>query len=161
MKKKLLKIFMIIAILFVAYNVVWFTWSHIKYGKLAKGMHEGDFSSFITPRYVYSKDGYDYLVKYPDYLSLSGNLSVGLPSEEDDNPFTDALIIWPKASGRYEFGALLYEKAERENQMTGYNIYIDAEGNALFKEDQEIVKRHSEAIKDLLAKADERWDIIN
>lgn len=41
--------------------------------------------------------------------------------------FTDALIIWPKVSGGYQFGALLYD------ENVEYSIYIDSEGNALLE----------------------------
>jgi len=155
MKKKILKIILAIVILFVAYNTIWFAWSHIKYGKLSSGMNEGDYSSFVTPRYIYSDDEkYDYLVKYPDYLAFTGNMSVGSPATEE-NPFTDALIIWPKVIGGYNFGVLLYE-----NDME-YAIYIDSEGNALSKEDEDIVSKHSVIIRNLLMKADEKWDIYD
>ena len=155
MKKKILKIVLAAAIVFIAYNIIWFAWSHTKYRKYTGGMQEGDFSSFITRRYVYSDAaGYDYLVKYPDYLSFTGNMSLGLPSTEE-NPFTDALIIWPKFSGGYQLGVLLYE----ENVQ--YGIYIDSEGNALSKEDEDIVSRHSDAIRNLLIRADQRWGICD
>jgi hypothetical protein len=118
-------------------------------------MNEVDFSNFVTPRYVYSDDEkYDYHVKYPDYLTFDGNMSVGSPATEE-NPFTDALIIWPKVSGGYNFGVLLYE-----NDME-YSIYIDSEGNALSKEDEDIVSRHSDSIRNLLMMADERWGIFD
>ncbi len=155
MKKKVLKIILAAVILFAAYNIIWLTWSHIKYGKLSDGMEKGDFSSFVTPRYVYTDvDGYDYLVKYPDYLSFTGNMTVGSPTTEG-NVFTDALIIWPKVSGGYDYGVLLYE-----NDME-YAIYIDSNGNALSKEDEDIVSRHSDSIRNLLMMADERWDIYD
>ena len=154
MKKIILRIVLIIIIVFVAYNAAWFAWSHIQYGKLTDGMEKAEFSNFITPRYICTDDDrYDYLVKYPDYLSFTGNMSVGLPSV-NENPFTDALIIWPKINGKYELGVLLYD-----DDGTGYSVYIDSEGNALSEEDKDVVSRHTEAIKDLLIKADEKWEI--
>lgn len=155
MKRKILKIVLIAAIVFAAYNAVWFAWSHIKYGKLTEGMEEAEFSNFVTPRYIYTDDDhYDYLVKYPDYLTFTGNMSVGLPAAYE-NPFTDALIIWPKITGKYELGVLLYDE-----DGTEYSVYIDAEGNVLNEEDKDAVSRHREAIKDLLIKADEKWNIF-
>ena len=155
MKKKIFKILLAVVIIFAAYNIIWFAWSRIKYGKLSDGMEKGDFGSFVTPRYIYTDDGgYDYLVKYPEYLTFTGNMSVGSPTTEE-NDFTDALIIWPKVSGRYDFGVLLYE-----NDME-HAIYIDSEGNALSKEDADIVSRHSESIRKLLMTADERWGIYD
>ena len=155
MKKNVRKIILAVVILFAAYNMIWFAWSHITYGKLSIGMKKGDFGSFAAPRYLYTDDGgYDYLVKYPDYPTFTGNMSVGSPTTED-NVFTDALIIWPKISGGYDFGVLLYE-----NDME-HAIYIDSEGNALSKEDEDIVSRHSDMIRDLLMKADKRWGIYD
>ena len=88
------------------------------------------------------------------YLSFSGNMSVGLPAV-NENPFRDALNIWPKINGQYELGVLLYDADGSQ-----YAVYIDDEGNALSEEDKEAVSRHKEAIKDLLNKADEKWSIL-
>ena len=63
------------------------------------------------------------------------------------------MIIWPKVSGGYQFGALLYD------ENVEYSIYIDSEGNALSKEDEDIVSRHRDTIRNLLIIADEKWDI--
>jgi hypothetical protein len=155
MKRKIFRILLIFAIVSAAYNAVWFGWSRIRYGKLTDGMEKADFSSFIVPRYIFTDDeGYDYLVKYPDYLSFSGNMSVGLPAV-NENPFRDALNIWPKINGQYELGVLLYDADGSQ-----YAVYIDDDGNALSEEDKEAVSRHKEAIKDLLNKADEKWSIL-
>jgi hypothetical protein len=154
MKRKILTIVLAAAALFALYNVLWFAWSHFTYGAFSDGMEVTDFSNFLTPHYIDTDtDRYDYLVKYPDYLSFTGNLSVGLPST-DENFFTDALILWPKAGGKYEYGVLLYDE-----DGSGYSVYIDSEGNALSKADEEVVSRHRENIRDLLIKADERWGI--
>ena len=155
MKKKVLKIILAVAIVFAAYTVVWFAWSHIKYGKLSSGMEENEFSNFVTPRYIYTDaDRYDYLVKYPDYLTFTGNMSVGMPTA-DENLFTDSLIIWPTLSGNYKFGVILYEDGK------GYQVYIDADGNALSKENEDVVSRHSDSINNLLMMADNRWSIYD
>ncbi len=156
MKRKVLIIVLAAAAVFALCNVLWFAWSHIRYGKFSGGMEKAEFSNFATPHYIYTDtDRYDYLVKYPDYLSFTGNMSVGLPAA-DENLFTDALIIWPKPGGRYELGVLLYDA-----DGSGYSVYIDSEGNALSKEDEEVVSRHRENIRDLLKKADEKWGITH
>ncbi len=156
MKKTELKIILAVAIVFVAFNIVWFAWSHIKYGKLSSGMEENVFSTFVTPRYFYTDaDGNDYLVKYPDYLTFTGNMSVGMPTT-DENYNTDSLIIWPTLSGKYEFGVILYEEEGK-----GYRVYIDPNGNALSKEYEDVVSRHTENIKKLLMKADNKWGIYD
>ena len=154
MKRKILAVVLAAAAVFAAYNIVWFAWSRIRYGKLSAGMEEMDLGFFEAPRYIDTDaDRYDYLVKYPDYLSFTGNMSVGLP-EKDGNVFTDALIVWPKPGGRVELGVLLYDE-----DGSAYQILIDSEGRALSKEDEDPVSRHAESIRALLKKADERWGI--
>ena len=154
MKKKILALVLAAAAVFAAYNIVWFAWSRIRYGKLTAGMEKMDLGFFEAPRYIYTDaDGYDYLVKYPDYLSFSGNMSAGLP-DGDGNVFTDALIVWPKPGGRYELGVLLYDE-----DGAAYQILIDPEGRALSKEDEDPVSRHAENIRALIKKAEERWGI--
>ena len=156
MKERILKIVLIAVIVFAMFNAAWYAWSHITYGELSEGMEAAEFNTLFDKRYFYSDaDRYDYSVKYPNYLSFTGNMSVGLPTV-GENPFTDALIIWPKLTGGYELGALLYDE-----DGTGYSVYIDDKGNALSKEDEEVVLRHSENIKILLEKADEKWNILS
>ena len=154
MKKRLLKIILAVVIAFAVFNAAWFAWSHVKYGKLSDGMEAAEFNTVFDKRYFYTDaDRYDFLVKYPAYLSFTGNMSVGMPAA-DGNPFTDALIIWPTMTGQYRFGALLYEE-----DGTGYSIYIDAKGNALSKEDEDVIARHRESIEVLFQKADEKWGV--
>ena len=154
MKRKILTIILAAAVVFALYNAVWFVWSRTKYGGFSGGMEKVESGSMIMPRYIFTdSDRYDYLVKYPDYLSFTGNMSVGLPSA-DAYCFTDALIIWPKAGGKYELGVLLYDEDGSE-----YSVYIDSEGNALSKADEEIVSRHRKSIGNLLIKAEEKWGI--
>lgn len=101
------------------------------------------------PRYVYvDEDGYDYGVKYPDYLSLTGNMSVGLPAA-DNNPFTDFLIVWPRASGGYVCGVSLTKGTQT------YQIYINADGTAVHPEDGEITAACQDTIDDLLSRVKE------
>ena len=152
--KLVLKIVLAAAIVFVAYNVLWFAWSHLRYGKLSSGMEESEISTFVTSRYFYTDaDGYNYLVKYPDYLTFTGNLSVGMPTT-NENSFTDSLIIWPTLSSKYEFGAVLYDE-----EGTEYQVQIDANGNTLSKEYEDVVSRHRANIEALLSKADHKWNI--
>jgi hypothetical protein len=116
-------------------------------------MDENSFSSWIVPRYLYTDaEGYDYSVKYPGYLSLTGNLCVSFPVS-DDNYFTDCLIIWPKVSGDYEYGVILSEGDE------SYQIYIHADGSAVNPEDSAVVTRKQDDIHTLLQKAEEMWNL--
>lgn len=139
--------------LFILINAGWFGWRMVKYGPYCKGWEKNYYATWIVPRYVYTdEDGYDYGVKYPEYLSFTGNMSVGLPTA-DDNPFTDFLIVWPKVSGGYEYGVSVTIGGQ------GYQIYINADGTAVYPEDSEIVIDCQDTINDLLSRAKGMWDL--
>lgn len=153
MKKIILRVILCLLALFILINLSWYVWRAVKYGFYNTGMEENYFATWIVPRYVQTdEDGYDYGVKYPDYLTVTGNLSVGSPTT-DDNMFTDSLIIWPKFFGGYEYGVFL-EEGEEE-----FQIYINTDGSAIDPEDREVVARHQENIDALLCKAKEMWDL--
>ncbi|MDL2233446.1 hypothetical protein LJC63_07695, partial [Ruminococcaceae bacterium OttesenSCG-928-L11] len=150
-KKKITLTVCVVLALFALLNIGWFAWRAVKYAPYSTAMTQNAFSDVIVPRYAFVDDeGYNYNVKYPDYLSFTGNISVGMPAS-DDNLFTDALIIWPLASGGYEYGVLLYEESE------GYQIYIDSQGNAVNRNDDEVIERHKDNIGTLLQRAEEMW----
>ena len=152
-KKTVLRIALCALALFVLINVGWYVWRAVKYAPFSKGMDKNCFSTFIVPRYAYTDDeGYDYTVKYPDYLSLTGNLCVGLP-EVDDNPFTDFLIIWPNVTGGYEYGVSLTVGD------VAYQIYINPDGTAADPADGGRVAACQENVDALLGKAEEMWDL--
>ncbi|MBR3016873.1 MAG: hypothetical protein IKH57_07335 [Clostridia bacterium] len=151
--KKILIVVLGILALFVLVNVGWFGWRLIKYKSFSKGMDKNIFDTWIVPRYVYTDaDDFDFGVKYPDYLTFTGNLSVGMPATED-NMFTDCLIIWPKFFGGYEYGVIIY------TDEGDYQFYINADGSAVSKEDSETVARYRETIDILLRKAKEKWKL--
>ena len=152
-RKKALRAVLGIVVIFILLNLSWYIWRAVKYSSYSKGMEKNYFSTWIVPRYAQvDADGYDYSVKYPDYLSLTGNLCVGLPST-DGNPFTDFLIIWPKALGGYRYGASL--TLEGEN----YQIYINSDGSAADPEYSEIVTRCQGTINILLERAEKMWGL--
>lgn len=151
--RKTLKIILAVLAFFILVNMGWYFWRMVKYGSYCKGWEKNEFGSWIVPRYVYTdEDDYDYLVKYPEYLSFTGNMSVGLPATEE-NPFTDFLIIWPKAFGGYEYGA----SVTIGNQ--GYQIYIKSDGTAVNPEDSEIAASCQDTINDLLNRAKKMWNL--
>lgn len=152
-KKAAIRAALCLLALFVLFNICWFVWRAEKYGAYIEGMETNYFSTRIVPRYIYTDaDGYDYGVKYPDYLSLTGNLCVGLPTSEED-VFTDFLVIWPKFSGGYEYGVSV------EADGVEHQIYINADGSAVHKEDSGIVDRCQENIDALLLRARGMWDL--
>ena len=152
-KKKVIKIILCILLLFVMINACWYVWRMVKYDPFTKGMEKSEIPEFLVPRYYsMDADGYDYSVKYPDYLSFTGNLCVGLPTT-DENVFTDFLIIWPKLFDRYEYGVSLNAEGET------YQIYINSDGSPVDPRYSEIVNEYKDTIDDLLSRAKEMWDI--
>ena len=112
MKKRIISLLFILLAIFLQLNLIWFGWRHMAYSGFAEGMTRTDMSSTLFPTFAAKdQDGFDYTVKYPDYLSLTGNLAVGFPGTEE-NPFTDGLIIWPKGMGGYEYGVILNPKED-------------------------------------------------
>ncbi|MBQ9035965.1 MAG: hypothetical protein IJ115_00675 [Erysipelotrichaceae bacterium] len=151
--RKVLKVITLVLSVFVLFNIFWYAWRDMKYDSYINEMEENELSSWIVPRYKHVDDeGYDYSVKCPDYLSFTGNMSVGLPSL-DNNPFTDFLVIWPKVFGGYEYGASLTVDG------VNYQIMINEDGSAVDSQYSEIAAMSKETIDLLLHKANEKWDL--
>ena len=151
--KVVLKIILFILILFILLNIVWFSWRAIKYNKYSKGMEKNLFYSFFVPKYLEDdEEGFSYSVKYPDYLSLTGNMSISMPSV-NGNSYTDSLIIWPSLND-YEYGLILYDENNNE-----YMIELDENKKPKASEYEEIVDIHKENIDTLFDKANEFWNI--
>ena len=148
-----LRIVLCFLVLFILVNAAWFIWRTVRYGAYCEGMEKNEVATWIVPRYVHADaDGFDYGVKYPDYLTFTGNMSVGLPSA-DDNPFTDFLVVWPKVSGRVEYGVSLTKGSQV------YQVYINADGTAVYPEDIKMVEEYQDTINDLLSRAKRMWDL--
>ena len=85
MKKTVLKVVLCILVLLILANTAWYTWRTIKYGTYSADMDKSVFATWFVPSYVQTDaDDYGYNVKYSDYLSLTGNLSVGCPATDDN-----------------------------------------------------------------------------
>lgn len=150
--KKVLAVVLFVIAVFLIINIVWYIGRENKYSDYSKGMNESMLSTFLTPRYDFvDEEGFTYGVKYPDYLSNTGNLSVAFPAV-DDNPYTDGLIVWIDGK-KYEYGVILYDN---ENQ---YMVEIDESGNELNEEDHAVVEDHKENIILLLNKAKKYWNL--
>ena len=156
MKKRIVIVFIAMMSAFLLLNLIWLGWRYMAYSGFAEGMTRTDMSSPLFPTYTAKdEDGFDYTVKYPDYLSLTGNLAVGFPGT-DDNPFTDGLIIWPKFMGGYEYGVMLNSK---EEGGSGYMFYIVAQGNAVEEEYQSSADEYREVISELMELARNTWNL--
>ena len=149
--KRFLKIILVILILFILINIIWFCWRAIKYNSYSKGMDKNTSYSIFVPKYLKNdKEGFSYSVKYPDYLSFTGNLAISMPSEDY---FSDSLIIWPNLKG-YEYGLILYDEENNE-----YMIDVDENKNPKDSEYKEIANDHKDNIDILFEKANEFWNL--
>lgn len=159
-KKLIITVLSCLLALVALINIVWFIWVQSTYNNFINNMQKDEEFSIIVPSYYMTDDeGFDYNVKYPDYLGLTGNLGVSLPWVDYDNPWTDSLIIWPSITGECTFGVVLYEEDE-DNNVIEHQIYVDKNGNALDKQYDDIISRHGENINTLLNKAKNQWSNI-
>ena len=151
--KKIIKIVIGVMAVFIIFNIFWYIWRNVRYGSYDEGFNKNELWTFIVPRYyLIDEEGYDYTVKYPEYLSFTGNLTAGMPTT-DNNPFTDFLVIWPKPFGGYEYGISLTVDG------TNYQIMIDEDGKSIDPQFDEITERCKETIDILLGKADKIWNL--
>ena len=135
-------------------NVTWYWWRAERYRPYTAGMALQVFYTALNPGYyAVDAEGYVFSVAFPGYLSATGNLCIGTPMGADGNPFTDALIIWPRAGGGYDYGLLLYEG---EN---GYQIMVDSRGHALDSAFEPVVQAHAPSAAKLFGKAHAWWDL--
>lgn len=144
--KKIIILLMVICLLFGVYNLIWYFTTQVKYSTYSENMDE-----FIPNRsYVLEgEDGYLYNVKYPDYLSFTGNLGVSNNNNEV------SLIIWPSIFGEDKYGLKI------DTIDDSYEIIIDREMKAEVSEDDKIIEKYKEEIEKLFQKADERWNIMD
>ena len=77
---------------------------------------------------------------------------MGLPTTDED-VFTDFLIIWPGVFRGYHYGVSISEGDE------DLQIYVNADGSAVYPEDSDVVIRNQETINTLLSRAEEMWDL--
>ena len=117
-------------------------------------MNKNKTYTIFVPKYLKNdKEGFSYSIKYPDYLSFTGNLAISMPSEDYDF-YTDSLIIWPNFFKDYEYGVILYDENNNE-----YMIEVNENKEPKEPEYQEIIDIHKENIDILFDKANEFWNL--
>ena len=152
MKKAILRAASMLLVSVLLVNVTWYWWRAERYRPYIAGMQPQVFHTVLAPcYYATDAEGYVFSVAYPGYLSVTGNLCVGTPMGADGNPFTDALIIWPRENGGYDYGLLLYDG------QTGYQIMADRLGHALDSALEHVVQAHAPSVEVLLQKANAWW----
>ncbi len=146
-KKKLLIAFAVLIAVWLLVSVLWYIWREVTYSPYVENIEQNGYSDFLVPSYVVNVDNCSYSVKYPGYLSLTGNLGVW----PDDDILQ--LIIWPELDGSYSYGIRL------EADDTMYYIYIDEYGNAIDEGDSELTEQYRDKITSALDAADNFWNL--
>jgi len=135
----------LIAVL-AAWNLLWFLITTVQYHtfiavvpKDRSGLH-----------YLKNEDGFSYYVKKPDYLSFSGNLGVL------NEPMQEALIIWPRLFGGYQYGFRLQKDGK------AYEIYVNEQMEPLDGSDPTAVQKIEEyqtELTGLFSRANALWNL--
>ena len=146
--KWILKILLALVLAWILISLAWFGWSRKTYSKFTGGMVQNELSNFIVPRYYTDDDDYTYFVKFPYYMSLTGNLAV---TSKDEESGVAALLIWPKLNGEREYGLIINEGSVQ------YQIYNDSSGKAVDREYEDIVERHNEEVVKIIKAAEAMW----
>jgi len=145
-KRKLIMIIVSTCIvLFALYNLSWLYLTRAKYNQFSNDMQE----IMVNRTYVIQEDGYLYNVKYPDYLSFTGNLGVAT----DDEKY--ALLIWPSFYGKTEYGLQLVDE---KNET--HSVMINKNRQAINEEYRDLIRRNKETINILFNKAAKMWKDI-
>ena len=168
--KRIIVIFVLIAVVFGGINLFWYSFKYLPYRKMADHMNLDDDSEM--PRYVVVDDNYIYRVKMPGYLSFdSGFLYIGPNDDEaavliSDNsgnltekniPHVD-IFIWPQMFSETKYGLTIYE------ETCSMQVMINSLGEYLpdetVSEDEktkalELIEKHKDEIQDILHAADE------
>ncbi len=145
---------LLLFVLFSLVSAIWMAFRTNVYEQYGRGMEQ--FAEDDRKRYVdEDSEGYLYNLKLPDFLQTDCNACI---SNEEEGI---SLFIWPKISGRTEYGMQLSHPEGGELNIE-LCMMIDEEGNAL-EEMGEKEKRKFESQKEeiqvLLEKAEKRWGI--
>lgn len=143
---------------FVFYNIFWATYVHCRFDPLTQNIPQKNDSILL------SLDGISYSVSKPDYLRLTGNLSV-----IDENTH-EGILIWPSFPSGYTYAAVLITGVD---ESTGSEIpaisiiQIDengewADNSGVFGEKEKAVVRKRQAdIREYIRLADEMWHLAH
>lgn len=145
-KHKIITSIIAILVLFITLNIFWFFYTGNKYGELTQGMIEDDAR---LSYHILESDQYVYNVKYPDYLSFTGNVAVGSPDNKA------ALIIWPGFFNQNKYGIQLIDDSGITN-----DIMVNKDMRALNPEYQEILNKQEQKVALVFDKAKNKWPIL-
>lgn len=152
-------IFITLLALFLIYNIFWFLCIYRPYTLLGEEISQKEDGS-----YCYIEDGISYYVSPPQYLDLTGNLSIGPASIRDGDSIVN-LILWRNIDGSYRVGVSLeaYKldsdgtvecEAARFEMDEDMNIY---DSNPAL---EELLKDNIEIIEHYYELAYDKWGIL-
>lgn len=165
-KKNILLVLISILALFISYNLVWYTYVSIKYKPLEAAV---GYDETRDMHITFDEEGYHYVVFRPDYLQLTGNLSIGKNFNSAKNGETFcSVIIWPTLNG-YEFGFSLkmVTSVDKNSHSLGFetvSLMLDENGQPLDKlcdEEARLFEDNQNQIREIYQKAHDMWDIGN
>lgn len=144
-------ILLLIIIMFVSYNAVWYFRCESVYKPYSEGASPSNIygeEDLFGKRYDIYDGEFAYHIKYPNYLSNTGNLAVGYP----DGSYS--LIIWPSLwSKQYSYGVILTEGHDT------YYIYVNKAGIPVEIQNKKIIERHEDVVKILFDAANMKWNL--
>ena len=172
--KKLIIFGVVVALVFAVINLVWFLGIKVPYDNLSNGMEKiqgPTVDGFTRIYHTASKDGYEFNIKNPAYLTDNGYLSVvdesGIVVVMDENGNVEnkedyiTLFIWPQLFGNYKYGI------DIQTDEAWEQIYIDLEGNYITEDVdnvelneyyENLLKKYEVEIQKLLKAAKEQWN---
>ena len=153
MKKKY-KIIIGVVLAFIIANVSWYLLAKNKYGPYVEKVPE---VVKLEMNYLRDKDGYNYNVKTPNYLSLTGNLGISTGESEVASEYKACdLLIFPSMlkSGKYRCIATI--QVENNAKAIEFNQKFE-----LAKEyDPNVLKEfegQEDTFEELFNRADKMW----
>ncbi len=146
MKKKrmLLKVLILCISIFAIYNLIWIANIIYVYYPLTENVPKQESGIFM---YQDVEKNYTYNVKFPNYLSFTGNLGV---SSDDGS----GLIIWPGFLGKnYTYGIILKDG----NKIYRFNVDDSLKPLTFNEKEQQIIDNNLRTIEELWNGAKSIW----
>ncbi|UKS25915.1 hypothetical protein LOZ80_30875 [Paenibacillus sp. HWE-109] len=151
-KRKIMFAIGIAILIFIIWNLSWLVFVNFKYKPYTETVPKDKYGTY----HIVGSEGYNFNVKKPDYLSLTGNLGSVAPDD------ICSLIIWPKVFGGYKYGLRI------QDNSGGYDIMVDSNGNPIrldsqsneeFEKTVEIIQKNKVSIQKIFDKVKSQWDL--
>ena len=146
-KRVIIKLFLLLLIVFLSYNLFWLGSVYKKYVGYAAGMeafHNEKINQFFDPCYSTQENKMTYSVQCPEYLSLDGNLAV---SKGDL-----LLIIWPSIFGDTEYGL------KKNSLARSYEVMVNERMEPIDPNDASLIEPDVASFNKLMQAAKLKWE---